>query len=233
MSVKRISAVIVCAALLLLSLCACGGQNVQTTTQAEPGTAVPGKQNADDGTKQTKEKETESKETDNMENPRVKVVMKEFGEFVIELYPEYAPETVENFISLVEDGFYNGLTFHRVMPGFMAQGGDPEGTGFGGSEKKIKGEFAANGFKQNTLSHTRGVVSMARSQDPDSASSQFFICYSDEDTFLDGNYAAFGKVVEGMDVVDSFCNVEIKKTARGEASIPATPIVIDTMTVVK
>ena len=168
-----------------------------------------------------------------MEHTKVKVKMKKFGEFIIELYPEYAPETVENFISLVKDGFYDGLTFHRVVAGFMAQGGDPEGTGFGGSKKTIKGEFSSNGFKQNTLSHTRGVISMARSADNDSASSQFFICYSDDDTFLDGNYAAFGKVIEGMDVVDSFCNVELKSNSIGEKAIPVTPIVIESMTIEK
>ena len=110
-----------------------------------------------------------------MENTKVKVIMENGGEFVIELYPEFAPETVENFIDLVENGFYDGVSFHRVVEGFMAQGGDPTGTGMGGSERKIKGEFLANGFNENTLSHERGVISMARSMDPNSASSQFFL----------------------------------------------------------
>lgn len=118
----------------------------------------------------------------------------------IELYPEVAPITVANFEKLVKEGFYDGLIFHRVIAGFMIQGGDPTGTGRGGSSERIKGEFASNGVN-NTLKHTRGVISMARSMDPNSASSQFFIMHMDA-PHLDGDYAAFGKVVSGMDVVD-------------------------------
>lgn len=163
----------------------------------------------------------------NSAGSQVKFTMENGGEFIIELYPEYAPKTCENFINLVSDGFYDGLTFHRVIDDFMAQGGDPEGTGLGGSDKNIKGEFINNGFKQNTLSHTRGVVSMARSPiSYDSASSQFFICYVDA-TYLDGDYAAFGKVIEGMDVVDAFLDVERAVDASGYNSIPKTPIVIE------
>ncbi len=149
------------------------------------------------------------------------------GSFVIQLFPEYAPKTVENFKSLVKSGFYDGLTFHRVMDGFMAQGGDPEGTGFGGSDKTIVGEFAQNGFTQNTLSHTRGVVSMARGgNDMNSASSQFFICFVDS-TFLDGQYAAFGKVnEEGMKVVDKFLTVERTDSGEEKNVRPVTPITI-------
>lgn len=146
--------------------------------------------------------------------------------FVITLYPEDAPITCENFENLVSDGFYDGLTFHRVVEDFMAQGGDPNGNGTGGSEQTIKGEFAQNGV-ENALSHTRGVVSMARSQDPDSASSQFFICYTDDCTFLDGQYAAFGKVTEGMEVVDRFLEVSRSMGSDGAQSSPNTPIVID------
>ncbi len=124
----------------------------------------------------------------------------------IELYPDKAPITVENFESLVKDGFYNGLIFHRVISGFMIQGGDPLGNGTGGSKKKIKGEFRSNGV-QNDIKHVRGVVSMARSSNPDSASSQFFIMHKDA-PHLDGQYAAFGKVVEGMDVVDEIAAAE-------------------------
>lgn len=145
--------------------------------------------------------------------------------FIITLYPDYAPITCENFESLVSDGFYDGLTFHRVVDDFMAQGGDPSGNGTGGSAKTIKGEFSANNV-ENTLSHTRGVVSMARSQDMDSASSQFFICYGDC-TFLDGNYAAFGKVTEGMETVDSFLQVERSMGSDGAVSAPNTPITIE------
>lgn len=124
----------------------------------------------------------------------------------IELYPDKAPITVANFEKLVKEGFYDGLTFHRVIPDFMIQGGDPEGTGMGGSKDKIKGEFASNGVK-NDLKHTRGVVSMARSMMKDSASSQFFIMHKDA-PHLDGDYAAFGKVVEGLDVIDEIAGVE-------------------------
>lgn len=163
---------------------------------------------------------------------KVKVTMEHGGEFIIELYPEFAPETVENFIGLAKEGFYDGVGFHRIVDGFMAQGGDPDGTGMGGSDKNIKGEFAANGFTQNTLSHIRGVISMARSQNPDSASSQFFICYSDDCTFLDGNYAAFGKVTEGMDVVDSFLDIPRTFNSMGEKAKPVVPVVMKTVAVI-
>ena len=147
------------------------------------------------------------------------------GEFIITLYPEYAPITCENFEKLVSDGFYDGLTFHRVVEGFMAQGGDPQGTGMGGSENTIKGEFASNGV-ENNLSHKRGIVSMARSQMPDSASSQFFICYDDSCSFLDGNYAAFGEVTDGMEVVDNFLKVPRSLGGDGDISSPNSPITI-------
>ena len=138
-----------------------------------------------------------------MANPVVTFEMANGDVIKAELYPEVAPNTVNNFISLVKKGFYDGLIFHRVIPGFMIQGGDPNGNGTGGSEKTIKGEFSANGV-ENDISHVRGTISMARSSDPDSASSQFFIVQSDS-TFLDGDYAAFGKVTEGMDIVDEIC----------------------------
>ncbi|MBQ9914708.1 MAG: peptidylprolyl isomerase, partial [Clostridia bacterium] len=134
------------------------------------------------------------------ENVKVKFTMENGKSFTMELYPEYAPQTVANFVALVKDGFYDGLTFHRVVEGFMAQGGDPKGDGSGGAEHLLRGEFAANGFSENTLKHTRGVVSMARTNHPDGASCQFFICYDDA-AHLDGQYAAFGKVIEGMEVV--------------------------------
>ncbi len=125
----------------------------------------------------------------------------------IELYPEHAPITVANFEKLVSEGFYDGLIFHRVISGFMIQGGCPEGTGMGGPEERIKGEFLANGVVNN-LKHTRGVISMARSSMPDSAGSQFFIMHRDA-PHLDGQYAAFGKVIEGMDVVDEIAETEV------------------------
>lgn len=158
----------------------------------------------------------------------VKFTMENGGSFTVELYPEYAPITVENFLDLVESGFYDGLTFHRVVEGFVAQGGDPSGDGTGGSDHNIYGEFSENGFVQNTLSHDRGVISMARSSyDPNSASSQFFICYNGNNkAALDGKYAAFGKVVEGMEVVDGFLEIEMLPSPAGENSVPSEPIVI-------
>ena len=128
------------------------------------------------------------------------ITVKNYGTIELELYGDKAPETVENFFELAQSGFYDGLTFHRIMAGFMIQGGDPNHNGTGGSSKTIKGEFSSNGV-ENDISHRRGVISMARSNAPDSASSQFFICHADS-TFLDGNYAAFGVVTSGMDVVD-------------------------------
>ena len=160
-----------------------------------------------------------------MEHTKVKVTMENGNQFVIELMPEYAPKTVENFEKLVREGFYDGLIFHRVIDGFMAQGGDPTGTGMGGSKETIYGEFSGNGFAQNTLSHQRGVISMARSMNPDSASSQFFICYDNAD-FLDGQYAAFGRVTEGMETVDAF--LEVERTGP-EGGTPTQDIRIRTM----
>ena len=163
-------------------------------------------------------------------HPVVTVEMENGKKFKIELYPEYAPQTVANFVALVKDGFYDGLTFHRIVEGFVAQGGDPNGDGSGQSEHTIVGEFAANDFEGNTLSHERGVVSMARSQFADSASCQFFICLDDA-TSLDGNYAAFGKVIDGMEVVDAFLEVERADNGTGEVSAPTEPIVMKKVTV--
>ena len=129
--------------------------------------------------------------------------IRDYGTVTLELDGDSAPITVANFVKLAKDGFYDGLTFHRIMDGFMMQGGDPKGNGTGGSEENITGEFAGNGI-ENPISHTRGTISMARAQDPNSASSQFFICQADS-TFLDGSYAAFGRVTDGMDVVDAIC----------------------------
>ena len=139
-----------------------------------------------------------------MSNPIVTFEMENGKVFKAELYPEVAPNTVNNFLSLVRKGFYDGVIFHRVIAGFMIQGGDPKGIGVGGPGYCIKGEFAANGVK-NDLKHTRGVLSMARTQVPDSAGSQFFVMHADAD-YLDGQYAAFGKVIEGMDVVDEIAS---------------------------
>lgn len=155
----------------------------------------------------------------------VKIEMENGGVIEIELYPETAPITVKNFEKLVNECFYDGLIFHRVINGFMIQGGDPTGTGYSGSDESITGEFAANGIK-NDLSHTRGVISMARSQNPNSASSQFFIMHQDG-TYLDGNYAAFGKVVKGMEVVDA-----IAEAPTNSADKPLEPQVMKKVTLI-
>ena len=160
-----------------------------------------------------------------MKNPIV-TIETNHGKIEVELYPEIAPNTVNNFISLVKKGFYDGTIFHRVIPGFMIQGGDPEGTGMGGAKENIKGEFAQNGVK-NDLKHTRGVISMARSMMPDSASSQFFIMHKDA-PHLDGGYAAFGKVVAGMDVVDKIASVRTDWNDK-----PTTPVKMATVELIE
>ena len=147
----------------------------------------------------------------------VEIVIRDYGTIAVELDADAAPITVANFLKLAKSGFYDGLTFHRIINGFMMQGGDPEGTGMGGSSEKIKGEFSANGIK-NDLSHTRGAISMARSQAMDSASSQFFIMHQDY-TSLDGQYAVFGYVTDGMDIVDDIC--ESAKPTDNNGTIPA------------
>lgn len=159
-----------------------------------------------------------------MSNPIVTFEMENGGVMKAELYPELAPNTVNNFVSLVKKGFFDGLTFHRVIKGFMIQGGDPDGTGAGGPGYGIKGEFAQNGF-QNGLRHTAGVLSMARTMIPDSAGSQFFIMHKDA-PHLDGAYAAFGKIIEGQNVVD-----EIAETATDYSDRPLAPQVMKTVTV--
>ena len=140
------------------------------------------------------------------ETINIKIEMENGGTIRAELYPDIAPITVENFVTLIKNQFYDGLIFNRVIPGFMFQGGDPEGNGMGGPGYSIKGEFLSNGFK-NDLKHTRGVLSMARAMDPNSAGSQFFIMVADA-PHLDGDYAGFGKVIEGMDVVDQIVSAE-------------------------
>lgn len=159
------------------------------------------------------------------QNPIITITMEDGGVMKAELYPEYAPNTVSNFLSLAASGFYNGLIFHRVIPGFMIQGGDPEGSGMGGPGYSIRGEFRRNGFKANTLKHTAGVLSMARAMNPNSAGSQFFIMHKNA-PHLDGDYAAFGKIIEGMDVVDRIASVQTDYSDR-----PMENQVIRSMTV--
>ena len=190
--------------------------NIEGTTNTENSTNIEGTTNTENS---TKENNTENKD-ENIQNNQIsneseennmystgkhhaEIVVKNYGTIALELDADVAPITVENFANLVNEGFYNGLTFHRIISGFMIQGGDPLGNGTGGSSKTIKGEFASNGVK-NSISHVRGTISMARSSMPNSASSQFFIVHQDS-TFLDGQYAAFGTVTSGMEVVDKIC----------------------------
>lgn len=159
------------------------------------------------------------------ELPVATIKVKDFGTIKAELYPDKAPNTVNNFISLANSGFYDGLIFHRVIEGFMNQGGDPDGVGTGGPGYSIKGEFSNNGYTNNDLKHTAGVLSMARANDPDSAGSQFFIM-PEEASYLDGDYAAFGKVIEGMDVVEAINSVETNSNDK-----PLKDVVIESITV--
>ena len=199
------------------------------TTAPSASTTDPGKLNAD---MTAIKAEIDSMEvvdfTETTETTEyVKLTIKHYGDVVIRLRSDIAPITVANFQSLVAKGFYNGLTFHRIMQGFMIQGGDPKGDGTGGSGTTIKGEFKINGI-QNDLSHVAGVISMARKSMPyDSATSQFFICNADASASLDGKYAGFGYVVAGLDVVLTVSEVEVKAGASGETSVPVEPVVIE------
>nr|WP_317427780.1 peptidylprolyl isomerase [uncultured Blautia sp.] len=195
------------AGMLSLSLLAgCGSTKEEDTKEQKP---------------QTEKQETADTET--KEKIMAEIKVKDYGTITVALEPEYAPITVENFVKLAKDGFYDGLTFHRIMEGFMMQGGDPNGDGTGGAEETIKGEFSENGV-DNPLSHTRGAISMARSQMPDSASSQFFIVHEDS-PHLDGQYAAFGYVTEGMDVVDKICTETTGQDRNGVLPAENQPVI--------
>ena len=172
-------------------------------------------------------KEDTAKVENITELPIATIKVKDFGEIKAELYPDKAPNTVNNFIALANDGFYDGLTFHRIIKDFMNQVGDPEGNGTGGAGYNIKGEFEKNGFKENDLKHTEGVLSMARSYLPDSASSQFFIMAKPA-SHLDGEYAAFGKVIEGMDIVEKINSVETDASDAPEEPVIIEEIRVDT-----
>ncbi|HIV61769.1 MAG TPA: peptidylprolyl isomerase [Candidatus Butyricicoccus avistercoris] len=201
---RKILSIILACFMLTTLLAGCGKNQVQEETQND-FPLLSGKYNAE-------------------------IVVKDYGTIKLELDADTAPITVTNFVNLAKDGFYNGLTFHRIIEGFMIQGGDPLGNGTGGSDTNIKGEFELNGIK-NDISHVRGVISMARSEDYDSASSQFFIVQADS-TYLDKQYAAFGHVTEGMEVVDAIC---AKMTELGLSdSIPAeNQPVIESITIIE
>ena len=215
------------AALVLLAGC------TSTMTSTGSATGTSGTSGTDASTAAAESGTTKGEDTvagkTNGETVTAVIEVKDYGTITLALDASAAPETVENFVSLAQSGFYDGLTFHRIMAGFMMQGGDPTGTGMGGSDKNIKGEFAANGV-DNPLSHTRGTISMARATDMNSASSQFFICHKDA-LFLDGNYAAFGQVTDGMDVVDRVC--EEAEPTDDNGTIPAENQPVITSIVIK
>lgn len=200
-------------AALLLSGCGAGGQNTAADTQNDSS-------NITQSEMQT--------QTAGIGTHHAEIKIQDMGTITVELDGDAAPITVQNFMDLAESGFYDGLTFHRIINGFMMQGGDPNGDGTGGSDQTIKGEFSENGV-QNDLSHTRGTISMARAQDMDSASSQFFIVHQDS-TYLDGQYACFGHVTDGMDIVDSICENTPVEDGNGTV-LPENQPVIESITI--
>ena len=204
-------------AVLVMGLSACGSSKSDTTSETKATKAPKATETAE------ATKEPESKTTDTKGKHHAKIKVKDYGTIEVELDGDTAPITVANFIKLVNEKFYDGLTFHRIMSGFMIQGGDPLGNGTGGSDETIKGEFSSNGV-ENNISHKRGVISMARSSDPDSASSQFFIMHQDS-TYLDGEYAAFGKVTKGMKVVDKICEDATPTDGNGTIEKAGQPVI--------
>lgn len=204
-------------AVLVMGLSACGSSKSDTTSETKATKAPKATETAE------VTKEPESKTTDTKGKHHAKIKVKDYGTIEVELDGDTAPITVANFIKLVNEKFYDGLTFHRIISGFMIQGGDPLGNGTGGSDETIKGEFSSNGV-ENNISHKRGVISMARSSDPDSASSQFFIMHQDS-TYLDGEYAAFGKVTKGMSVVDKICEDVTPTDGNGTVEKADQPVI--------
>ena len=221
-----------CIAMTILMLLSLACSTATANTYTTDGAAAPGVQTGEQTGEQTTEQqpaqpaqnETTTTEEGTMNKPIATITMKDGSVMKLELYPDVAPNTVKNFISLANSGFYDGLTFHRIIAGFMIQGGDPNGNGMGGPGYSIKGEFTGNGFT-NDLKHSRGVISMARAMNPDSAGSQFFIMHADA-PHLDGSYAAFGMLIEGFTVLDK---IAMSKTDRNDA--PLEPVVIDTIRV--
>ena len=204
-------------AVLVMGLSACGSSKSDTTSETKATKAPKATETAE------ATKKPESKTTDTKGKHHAKIKVKDYGTIEVELDGDTAPITVANFIKLVNEKFYDGLTFHRIISGFMIQGGDPIGSGTGGSDETIKGEFSSNGV-ENNISHKRGVISMARSSDPDSASSQFFIMHQDS-TYLDGEYAAFGKVTKGMSVVDKICEDATPTDGNGTIEKADQPVI--------
>ena len=226
---KRI-AILLLSLTLLLALAACGGKTAETQTTAAPGTSAPSQSAVPSSSGDLPVTELPATDSDitrieppasasDLTGTRAAITVRDYGTIVLELYPDKAPETVANFVSLAKSGFYDGLTFHRIIDGFMIQGGDPNGNGTGNSGQTIHGEFSANGYTGNDLSHTKGTISMARpAGNMDGASCQFFITVVDYPS-LDGQYAAFGRVVEGMELVQKIASDA--KPTDNNGTIPA------------
>ena len=236
MKFTRCLTVILCLAMLATGMVACssdeGGEETSATTTTDNATV--GTCDMDEVRSEIDSMRMDAFEETTEVTDYVKFTVKDFGEFVVRLRPDIAPITVENFQTLVGKKFYDGLTFHRIMQGFMIQGGDPKGDGTGGSDQTIKGEFGINGVR-NQLSHITGVISMARRSVPyDSATSQFFICNHDNAArSLDGKYAGFGYVVSGLEIVLLISDVEVEASAHGEVSKPVETVTIEKVCFVK
>ena len=217
---KKITVWLLTLAFAATMLAGCGSKT-DTTDTTETTEATSAADETSDGAADTADTSEDGELLTGLHH--VTIDVQDYGTISLELDADTAPISVTNFINLANEGFYDGLTFHRIISGFMIQGGDPNGNGTGGSEKTIKGEFSANGV-ENDISHVRGVISMARANDPDSGSSQFFIAHEDS-TFLDGQYAAFGHVTDGMDVVDAICEAVPVQDNNGTVAAADQPVI--------
>ena len=233
---RRYIKLLAAAALAVSVLAGCQQQAAQESTQAAEETVQTEAETETSAAREEETSDAQEEETSDAQagaeeldlaaaagKHHVRITVKDYGTIDVELDGDTAPISVANFLDLAEEGFYDGLTFHRIISGFMIQGGDPLGTGMGGSDREIKGEFAMNGV-ENPLSHTRGAISMARSQRPDSASSQFFIVHEDSQ-YLDGQYACFGYVTEGMEVVDAICEAVPVEDGNGTVAPENQPVI--------
>lgn len=228
---KKFLGILLTMVLVLGTLTACGSAgNDKSDTSSKADTSSSAEVSSSSGTDSSEAEDSKQSEEKLLTGKHhAEIVVKDYGTIKLELDADTAPISVTNFVKLAKEGFYDGLTFHRIISGFMIQGGDPNGDGTGGSDETIKGEFKENGV-ENNISHVRGVISMARSMDNDSASSQFFIVHKDS-TFLDGQYAGFGKVTDGMEVVDKICK-KVKVEDEDGTTLPENQPVIETIKVI-
>ncbi len=221
---KKPITLILCLALSLFALGGCGSKEADTQAPEEGAASLTTEEEASTPTEEPSSEADTTSEGDLLTGlHHVEIEIADYGTISLELDADTAPITVTNFIALANDGFYDGLTFHRIIKDFMIQGGDPLGNGTGGAENNITGEFKSNGI-ENDISHVRGVISMARSMEADSASSQFFIVHQDS-TYLDGEYAAFGKVTEGIEIVDQICDNTAVQDANGTVLADDQPVI--------